>query len=60
MKYVNEVEYDWTATCPECGAGYNEWDEQVDISGSHPVITCDHEEFDVTCNCVFEVSCVEC
>ena len=61
MKRVNEVEWEWTVTCPDCASQYCEYDEQVNTDGSRPVVTCDSEnEYGELCGCVFEVSCIEC
>ena len=62
MKQVNDVEWSWTVSCPECGAQYDEYDEQVDDSGSRPVITCYRDDYSdgvCGCGCVFEVTCIE-
>lgn len=60
MKLVNNVEWDWSAQCPECATTYSEFDERVDTDGTHPVVTCDNEDSEGGCGCVFEVACIEC
>lgn len=54
MQEVKDVEWDWTAQCPECGTDTYQYDERVDDSGVNPVITCQE------CGCVYKLTCVEC
>lgn len=52
MQEVKDVEWGWTAQCPECATDTYQYDERVDDSGVNPVILCE-------CGCLYKVTCVE-
>lgn len=53
VKEVTDIEWGWTAQCPECATDTYQFDERVDDSGVNPVIMCE-------CGCLYKVTCVEC